>query len=166
MPYEINYFLDFIDSNAAIGQFSISNIGRRTKVISDNTINCLFEPSIPDLIFIESNTPITNKLREECIEKGQNFIQVSPDIYSKIELGGTFNSAWVAIRDLLYQYTQYNESITIQTIPIYHLEPNTRIGVIDNESGINGDFIITSISIPLDINSTMSISAVKALQKI
>ena len=63
-----------------------------------------------------------SELREECIEKGQNFIQVSSDIYSKIELGGTFNSAWVAIRDLLYQYTQYNESISIQAIPIYHLD--------------------------------------------
>lgn len=166
MPHEINYFLDFIDSNAAIGQFSVQNIGRRTKVVSDNTINCLFEPTIPDLIFIENNTPITSELREECIEKGQNFIQVSSDIYSKIELGGTFNSAWVAIRDLLYQYTQYNESISIQAIPIYHLEPNIRIGVIDNESGINGDFIISSISVPLDVNGSMSISAIKALQKI
>ena len=166
MPYEINYFLDFIDSNAAIGQFSVQNIGRRTKVVSDNTINCLFEPTIPDLIFIENNTPITSELREECIEKGQNFIQVSSDIYSKIELGGTFISAWVAIRDLLYQYTQYNESISIQAIPIYHLEPNIRIGVIDNESGINGDFIISSISVPLDVNGSMSISAIKALQKI
>ena len=46
-PSDIDYYLDFIDSSAAISQFSISNIGRRTKAIVDDDINCLFEPEIP-----------------------------------------------------------------------------------------------------------------------
>ena len=67
---------------------------------------------------------------------------------------------------MLYQYTNMNNNITIQALPIYYLEPNTRINVNDPASGIFGDFIIQTISIPLDINSTMSITASKALQKI
>jgi hypothetical protein len=70
------------------------------------------------------------------------------------------------VRELLYQYTSYNESISIQSIPIYYLEPNTRITVQDKESNIFGDYMISNISIPLDINSTMSISATKALERI
>ena len=46
------------------------------------------------------------------------------------------------------------------------LEPNIRITVRDSESGINGDYMINSISIPLDINGTMSLSCTRALEKI
>jgi hypothetical protein len=52
-PYDIDFFLDFIDSSAAVGQFSVSNIGRRSKVVVDDSINCVFEPEIPDLVLIE-----------------------------------------------------------------------------------------------------------------
>ena len=76
------------------------------------------------------------------------------------------NSTYYNIRDLLYQHTSYNEAITLQTIPVYYLEPNTRITVKDMESGINGDFIMGTISIPFDIGSTMSITAQKVLEKI
>lgn len=48
----MEYFLDFIDTSASIGKYSVSQIGRRTKVIEDDSINCLFEPETPDLVFI------------------------------------------------------------------------------------------------------------------
>ena len=80
-------------------------------------------------------------------------------------IGGTFNSALVAMRDLLYQYTNYNESISLNAIPIYHLEPNIRIEVQDSRSNIFGEYLINSISIPFDTGSQMSISATKILTK-
>ena len=57
------------------------------------------------------------------------------------------------------------ETITLQAIPIYYLEPNTRITVNDNESNIYGDYMISTMSIPLDISGTMSISATRALER-
>ena len=48
----------------------------------------------------------------------------------------------------------------------FSFEPNSRITVYDEKSGIFGDYIIKSISLPLDVTSTMSINAYKALQKI
>ena len=163
-PYEINYFLDFIDTDSAIGQYSISNIGRRTTVLVDDTINCLFEPEIPNVIFIKNSDTTTDidKIRR----RGENVTQVNDDIYDNLYKGGYLNSAFVAIKDLLYQYTSYNENISISMVPIFHLEPNTRINIIDNQSGTNGDFIITNINIPLDIGGTMSVSANRALEKI
>ena len=166
-PSDIDFYLDLIDSNAAISQFSVSNIGRRTKVINDNKVNCIFEPYIPDYILIEvgDDPEETEKLRQECENKGQKYIQVNENIYSSLAIGGSSKSAFDVVRDLLYQHTSYNESITLQAIPIYHLEPNIRIGVRDIESDIYGDYMISNISIPLDIGGTMSISATRALEK-
>ena len=59
-----------------------------------------------------------------------------------------------------------NNTITIQAIPIYYLEPNIRINVQDPASGIFGDFMIQTISLPLTIDGQMNITASKALQKI
>ena len=60
---------------------------------------------------------------------------------------------------------KYN-NISFSSIPIYHLEPGSRITLQDKQNGIEGDYIIQSISLPLDVSSTMSINAYKALQKI
>jgi len=35
-PDKIDYFLDFIDEDSELGQYSVSNIGRRAKIIGDN----------------------------------------------------------------------------------------------------------------------------------
>ena len=67
---------------------------------------------------------------------------------------------------MLHQYTSYNESITVNAIPIFYLEPNTRITVRDTVSGIYGDYMINNISLPLDITSTMTLSCVRALERI
>ena len=165
-PSDVDFFLDFIDSGAAISELSVSNIGRRTKVINDDKINCMFEPKIPDFVMIEAGSENASALIQECADRGQNYILVPSTIYSKLAMGGTMNSAFYLIQDLLYQYTSYNESISVQSLPIYFLEPNIRIIVRDSESGINGDYMINSISIPLDINGTMSLSCTRALEKI
>ena len=165
-PGDIDYFLDFIDSGAEISKFSISNIGRRSQIITDSKVNCVFEPDIPDFILIEKGKEDTDIKRKECEAKGQNYVQVDSSIFNLLTTGGSKNSAYNYVRELLYQYTSYNESISIQSVPIYYLEPNTRITVQDKESNIFGDYMISNISIPLDINSTMSISATRALERI
>ena len=165
-PSDIDFFLDFIDSSAAVSELSISNIGRRTKVINDDSINCVFEPEIPNFVIIEAGQDNTSELEEECAVKGQAWIAVESAVFSKLAVGGSSNSAFNLICDLLYQYTSYNESITVQALPSYFLEPNTRISVRDPESGIHGDYMINSISLPLDINGTMTLSCTRALQKL
>ena len=163
---DIDFYLDFIDSGAEISKFNISSIGRRQKVIVDNDVNCVFDPDVPDYILITAGQEDTQKLINEAQYKGQNFILVNEGIYDTISVGGMSNSAYHKVRELLYQYTSYNESITIQALPVYTLEPNTRIEVRDLESNIFGDYMISTISIPLAIGSTMSISATRALERI
>ena len=59
-----------------------------------------------------------------------------------------------------------NNTATINTIPIFHLEPNVRVFVRDDNSGIYGDYMINSFSIPLDINGTTTFSCSKAIERI
>ena len=165
-PSDIDYYLDFIDSSAAISEMSISNIGRRTKIINDDSINCIFEPEIPNLVLLNTGDEKIAELRKECEDKGQDYIQMDSNLYNMTTGGGNFNSAYNMARELLYQYTSYNESITINALPIYYLEPNIRISVRDFQSGIHGDYMINSMSIPLDITSTMTLSCTRALERI
>lgn len=165
-PEELTYFLDFIDSNAEISKFSVSNIGRRSLVESSDSFNCVFEPDVPDFVLIESGQADTAKKRQECEDKGQPYIQVSSNIYNMLSLGGSSNSCFVEIKNLLYNHTKYNESIQVQCLPIYQIEPNIRIGVQDAQSNIFGDYMINTISLPLAPNGTMSISATRALEKL
>jgi len=81
-------------------------------------------------------------------------------------IGGTLRSAYDEIKKELYQYTSYNSQVSLTTLPIYYLEPNTRITVHDAVSGVYGDYMIKSISLPLDINGTMSMSCTEALERL
>ncbi len=163
---DIDYFLDFIDSHAAIGDLSVQNIGRRQKIIVDESVNCIFEPEIPDLVIINIDGDSPADLRAECEAQGQDYVQVGANIYNLLAIGGHFNSAYVLVRELLYQYTSYNESISLNTLPILYLEPNTRITVRDGLSNIYGDYMINTITIPLDISSTMTLSCTRALDRL
>lgn len=165
-PDQIDYFLDFIDSTASISQFSVSNIGRRSYVKTSNDINCVFEPDIPDFVLIETGQNDTEAKRKECELRNQSYIQIDSAIYQMLATGGVSNGAFTEIKNLLYEYTSYNENIQLQTIPIYHLEPNTRIGVRDTDSNIYGDYMIKSISLPLNSQGTMSINAIRAIEKL
>lgn len=171
-PESIDYFLDFIDSDSQIGQFSVENIGRRSLVENKNEdVNCVFEPNIPDLILINAvevdRMGMTmREMRQYCQARGQEYSQVSDTVYEALEVGGTLNSAYNYVRQMLHQATSYNQNVSISCIPIYTLQPNTRIGIHDTDSGINGDYLINNITISFGAGDTMSVSATRALEKI
>lgn len=166
--YNLDFYLDIIDSSATIGEYCVDNIGRRSKVITDDKVNCIFEPQIPDIVLIDNSLDENEikKLMKQNTEKGQNWSVVKSNIMKLVVTGGTHNSAYNMICDLLYQYTNMRNSISITSIPIYYLEPNTRITVRDQSNGISGDYMIDSISLPLDCTGMMSINAYSVLQKI
>ena len=167
-PSGIDFFLDMIDDTASVGQYCVDNIGRRSVVVQEDEINCVFEQQVPDLVFIDiTQTP--EKIQEEkdeCDAVGQDWIQVDETVYSLLSIGGWQNSCYERICDMLYQYTNMNESISLSAIPMYYLEPNTRITVRDDAAGVNGDYMISSISLPLDVESAMQINAYRCLHKI
>jgi hypothetical protein len=46
------------------------------------------------------------------------------------------------------------------------MEPNTVIHVYDEDVGINGDYIVSKLTVPLTYNGTMSITATKAPKRL
>lgn len=168
-PSSIDFYLDMIDDIAAVGEYCVDNIGRRSMVVSEDKINCVFEQQVPDIIFLNTQLGDEEKIeqtKQYCNRIGQQWYQINDDFDTLLTIGGSQNSCYERIRDMLYQYTNMNQSISISAIPLYYLEPNTRINVQDEGSGIDGDYMISQISLPLDISSAMNISAYKALSKI
>lgn len=156
------YWLDFLDEGVN-SQFNVNNIGRRTKVVSDNSSNCIFAKEIPNVAFVNADGDVSDEILGDT--DTTPVVQVSPEIYSRLVIGGSHNSAFDKIRELLFQHTQYNESISLSVIPIYHLEPNTRITVHDSDVAVNGDYLIKTISLPLTIGGTSNISATRCIEK-
>ena len=170
-PSKLDFFLDFIDSSSEAGEFSISNIGRRTLVLNENDVNCVFQSYIPDVILLnidsaDKTSYSLQQLKAQCQARNQDYYQVSNQIYANIEFGGFLNSGYQTVRQLIHQYTSYNNNITIQTLPMFFFQPNTRITVNDQSSDIHGDYIINQMSFSLEASSTLTINAKKALQKI
>jgi hypothetical protein len=93
-------------------------------------------------------------------EEGKKAIDA---IKNKIGIGITRVPAEDYIRASLHQYLSYNENITINAVPIYHLDVNQLIYVENNESDIQGNYIIDSISYPLNFDGLMTINARKMM---
>lgn len=188
----LDYFLNLINSTDLISKFNISAIGKRSHIISNNSINCIFQPVCPKIIFFDNNPPVEENqtfskqslLRKDYEKKtkvqkqkdlllynninSSNYIEcfVDHSIFQYLKLGGIARSAYEEIRSQLYQFITYNEQVSISILPIHYLQPNIIIKLKNKQTGINGNFLIKSFSIPLDINSNMSLQCTKAISRI
>ena len=61
----------------------------------------------------------------------------------------------------LWLYSNFNESISGNCIPVYKLEINKIIALSVNDIGIDGNYVLNSLSIPLDVGGSMGFSASK-----
>lgn len=167
-PNDLKYFFDYLEPISTLYDCSVNVLGTKIYSYQQDKINRLYNVDIPNIIMIDLDMDAGSrqKLIDRCEREGQAYSNVNSVVYSKIAIGTAGYTAQETSRDLLYQYTNYNESINIQSIPIYYLDVNSRITVQDKKSGIYGDYIINSISLPLDAGSTMNISASRALERI
>lgn len=159
-PETLNFWFDFMDSSGSLQQFSVKNIGLRTKSVNDSSIKSIYFRETPSVIFVDSIS-----LDDPTLMGSYKYIQV-PKIDSLFVQSGQGKSAKTSLDELLYRHTYCAESVTITTIPIYHLQPNTRIYLHDEKTHIDGDYIISRISCQLSYNGTMSITATKAVESI
>ena len=167
-PNELAYFFDYLEPISTLYDCSVDILDTKIYSYQQDKINRLYNTDIPDVIMIDLTMDSTSrqKIIDKCEKTGQPYSNVNSVVYSKVAVGTSGYTAQEVSRDLLYQYTGYNESISIQSIPIYYLDVNSRITVQDRKSGIFGDYIINSISLPLDAGGTMSITASRALERI
>ena len=161
-----NYYLDFIDPyTSTLGEYSIQNIGRRTDVVNNEDINCLFQPDIPDIVFINTDEDDAQELRSECQQKGQPYTQVRGDTYWAFATGGYKNGAFDQIKYELYLHTNYQRTLSLTALPVFYLEPNSRVTINDKSTNTYGSFVVRTISIPLGAGSVMAVSASECFER-
>ena len=166
-PLLMDYYLDFIDTNEELSKISVAAIGRRTKAQNVDSVNCVFEFNVPEVYFYSEahDDAYKTMVQNHAATQKAEAIELSAEDYESLALSSTANDAYTEARAWLYESTQRNSTISISAIPIYYLDANSRITVSDSVSGIQGDFLINSISLPLDISGTMTLSCSQVLQK-
>ena len=205
-PQLLNFWFDFLDTSGDLDQYSVRNVGTRSKAENDSDVKAIYFRDIPSMIFIGMSYAkeqiksdlkinyanygltkekyeamsqaqidsfiVTNNLVNKLIQKqheempGYTFIQLPNYMENLFTISSQGKSAKDTLDSWLYQYAYCTESISISALPIYYLEPNTRIYVRDDNSNINGEYIIDKITIPLQYSGTMNITATKAAERI
>ena len=167
-PDLLNFWIDFLDASEENGfseldKFAINALGNRPKVVNDTNVKSIYYRNVPNLIF---TTNIFENIEDFKEKTGYVFMQIDDESsMSYFSISAQGKSAKDALDELLYNHSYCSESINISALPVYYLEPNTRISVRDELSKINGEYIISRISIPLTYNGQMTIQATKAPQR-
>jgi hypothetical protein len=162
------YYLDFIEPVASpLGKYSVQKIGRRTHVTVNDKINCLFQPEIPNIVFINLDEPIETreKLKKESEENYQPWTQVRGELYSALATGGYHNGAFDQIKYDLYNCTNYRKTISMTALPIYWIEPNSRVKIHESTTNTYGDYMISNINYNFGPNSTMTVACSEVFER-
>jgi hypothetical protein len=70
------------------------------------------------------------------------------------------------IDELLQDHSYCIESTTITTVPLYHLEPHTKVFVRDDKTNVCGEYMVSKVTVPFAYNGTMSLNANKIVSNI
>ena len=153
-PSKLTFWFDFLGTEGSdIFKYSVKEIGSRTKFINDSAVKAIQYDEIPEVVFV-------SRLNEE-VPSGYTKIQLPSGYEGLFSISTKGKSAKEKIDELLYAHSYSIESAAINTIPIYYLEPNTRILIRDEKSNIDGEYLISKITIPLTYNGTMNLTATK-----
>lgn len=166
-PSLITYWLDFIDVDQLVSNYSVNQIGRRTKTLTKTNLSLLYKLEVPDIIFFENTgeADLIQKIEQYQLE-GQAYCALKPAQMKLFSSSATGSTAFDYIRDMLYQYLIYNLTVTINCTPRYYLEPNNLIYIDDKKSNIKGEFVISQYTLPLTYNGNMSITTNEALTRV
>ena len=159
-PEELPFWIDFIEGDASFVKYNVPSIGDRTKVVNDSSSTAISFRETINVLYVD------NLESEDTTNDGYTYIQLPKDLQELFEISEAQKSAQNEIDNLLYNHSYCVESVTIQAVPVYILEPNTKILVSDNQNGIYGQYIVNKISIPLSYNGMMSINAIKDIERI
>lgn len=165
-PAALNFWFDFMETNSEMGKYSISAVGDRTKVIKDDKIGGIYFKGLPQVILTSKDEYVNLINYLDALDGGYNIVQYDSTLKPCLVTSGLSKSAQDELDNLLYAHTYCTESISINILPLYTLEPNTRVLVYDEKTKINGQYLIQRITIPLTYNGTSSITATKAIERI
>ena len=159
-PELLNFWFDFLDVEGELQDYNVKNIGSRSKSINDTNVKSIYFRETPSVVF-------TADLNAENQLPGYRYIQIPEELMDEMfTISAQGKSAKNRLDELIYQHGYYTVSASITAIPIYYLEPNVRIYVYDKETGIDGEYVVSKITLPLAYNGTMSLTATKAAENV
>lgn len=155
-PSKLPYWLEFLDlGGAELSKYSISEIGQRPKVVNENNINSIYYKEIPEVQFVISP--------EEVVKTDTSYtpLQIQKNMEALFSRSSQGLSAIEKINELLYQHSYCSEGLSLTSIPIWYLQPNTRIYVEGQ-----GDYTLDKIQYNLNYNGTMNLTCTKVIKQI
>ena len=159
-PTTLDFWLDLSEGSGELSYYSISAIGDRLKATKNSAIKALYYKEIPNIVFFEQDD--IDIIENDSINT-YSYFQLGGPLSDAYTISAQGKSAFDMLQEQLYKFAYCVENISITTIPIYTLQPNYQINVSSIEQNLNGQYIITRITIPFTYNGTMSISATKAV---
>lgn len=159
----LNFWIDFLDPAGELEKYSVTAIGSRPKAATDKDVKAISYRETPNLIYYYPDEK--NKALQEK-KTGYTYVQLQPSMTNLLKISSQGKSAKDTLDEWLNQYLYGAESISLSCVPIYYLEPNTRIKVLNEDVSLSGEYIIDNITLPLTYNGTMSISASKTIESI
>ena len=168
-PTALDFWFDFLEDGEIADKYSVKQIGLRTKAENSDKVTSVYFTKVPLICYYaaDGTTGWKDKTQDQIVkEGGYSFVALPVGMEKYFTISSRGVSAKDRLDELLYQYSYIPENITLTSLPIYYLEPNTRIYVHDDESQIDGEYIMTKFTLPLTYNGTMSITANKAPERI
>lgn len=163
-PELLNFWFDFIDeNNSELGKYSVKSIGDRAKSVNDSDVTAIYFREVPNIIFTTADEYVNSEIKDKT---GYIPVLITSGMESLFSISARGKNAKDAFDELLYNYSYCVENISLTCLPIYYLYPNSRIKVIDKNTNINGEYLVSKITLPLTYNGTMNITATKAPERL
>ena len=163
-PSALDFWFDFLGEGSELDKYMIPSIGDRVKAVNDDAVTGIYFKEVPDVLFITQEQ--YEALADKPMRTGYTYIRINSSLNNFFNISAQGKSAQDVMEELLYENTYCIESISINSIPIFYLDANIRIGIKDERSNINGEYIVSKITLPLTYNGTMSLSATRAADTI
>ena len=153
-PNTLNFWFDFLDTGGDLSNYSVKKIGTRSKVVNGSAIKSIYFRETPEVLFI-----VSPKESLEDIQMAYMPIWIQDSMEGLFYRSAQGASAVSKANELIYQHTATVEGISLTSIPIYYLQPNTRIYVKGQ-----GDYNLDKITYSLNYNGTMSLTGTKIMK--
>ena len=149
-PRSLIFWFDFLDTEGELKNFSVKEIGSRPFQESKE-VSSLYNTATPELQFIRYDDP-----EYDTAANAYTDIPVPETYVSLFKISSQGSSCLDLIANNLSISTCMAEGLTITAIPIYYLQPNTRVYIEGK-----GDYFLSKISYSLTHNATMSLTLSK-----
>jgi hypothetical protein len=114
------------------------------------------------LVWSDKQSNDVTPIKDIEIFNGYLEVSMPAELSSAVVFANDGKSCFEVVRELLYKHLSLQESVTLNTLPVVWLEPGDIIEIEDKKTNIYGNYIISTINVPLTYNGLMSITALRA----